>query len=140
MQAQITAVKVWDKDKNNNPLTGQYGPYVRVGIKATATNQSWDANAWLTLMCKPDAPETKLKVGMAPDIEVEQKGDFWNWKPVKHNGGGGAMTGEVVTKLFEKLNEITAKLGEFDNALKFINQQLSALEVEPAQTPDEIPF
>jgi len=76
----ISRISFFDKDKEGNQLKSKDGkPYTRCLIDTTDGRKVSGFR---------NATSAGWKVGDEVEVEVEQKGEYWNFKTVKKEGGG----------------------------------------------------
>lgn len=124
MKLKITQININWVNKEGQPYLDKYSkPYARVGIKTEQHGAKW-----LSGFAYTGSPMLSLKVGDEIEAEVEEKGQYLNFKLPKQNGG-----------------DVMKKLSELEGYIKEIHKAVMNLVVEPnepdggPEETDEIP-
>lgn len=96
---KVTRVYVSDKDRNNVPYSGKFGPYVKVGLQAEEYGQQWLSGFAKGLT---DFPAT-IQVGDEIEVEIERKmsngKEYINFHIPKEEDKTKAMVHELHSRL-----------------------------------------
>ena len=119
MKVKLTSVQRYTTDKDNQPLKTKDGrPYTRITIRCAEYGDKF-------LSGFDNFQSQNWKQGDTVDIEVEQKGEYLNFK---------------IPNKFEKLeNEITSLKLRITNLEKKVLPPVKEVPY-PAGEPDEVPF
>jgi hypothetical protein len=105
MKVKITNKSVQSANKAGAPyLDNQSRPYSRVGIQ---TEQH--GKRWLSGFAYQGSPILNWKSGDEVEIEIEEKGQYLNFKLPKINQSNGSV-GPMLEKIFAELRTINGKL------------------------------
>lgn len=125
---KITAVNITWANKENQPyLDKSQRPYARVGIQVES-----QGNKWVSGFAYKGGEALSWKSGDQVDIRIEPNGKYLNWK-MDTQKSQGALSPEVIEKLFQKLQGMDEKM---DKILKAVSDMEVVLD-EP--TPEELP-
>ena len=112
---KLLKVYINEKDKQGNLFIAKNGsPYSRVAIQTEGTGDKWASNN----IFNKQSVALYWKVGQDVDIELEENGQYLNWKFI----GGEKTTTECI---IEKLERIERK---FDLAFPGIDEEAEVLK------------
>ena len=129
MKLKITQINInWANKEGQAYLDKFQKPYARVGIKTEQHGQRW-----LSGFAYTGSPALSLKIGDEIEAEIEEKGQYLNFRLPKSQNGGDVMK----------------KLSELEGYIKEIHKAVMNLVVEPSEpdggvdgndaAPDDIP-
>lgn len=107
MQVKIANIHPYTTNKAGEPLTGQWGPYVRLSA------QFEGYQGWHSCNVKPDHPATHWKTGQTVEVEtLSMKNGYPVFTLPKRNVPMQTtpQLGKIMEQIFGKLNEISQKL------------------------------
>lgn len=108
MKIHITRVNIAWANKEGQPyLDKNQKPYARVGIQTQEHGKTW-----LSGFAYQGEKPLNWKSGDEADVEVEQKGDFTNFRLPKASSGGWSP--KMVEDLFTMLRRIEDKIDNLE--------------------------
>ena len=128
MKVTVTRVSVTDKSRDGSPIIGKYGPQIRVGLQVKEHGEKW-----LSGFMKPDKRD-HFQVGKEYELEIEQKGDFLNFRLPK--ASANPELEQRVRQSYNDIQNIIVRLVRIEKQIG-INPQDAAFPPKPSYDSDK---
>jgi hypothetical protein len=116
---------------------GQYGPQKKIVIKQSLPEGERWISGWVSLK---DFKAEKWTGGITVELDVFQKGKFWNFKlPSKDAAKDGAVNAKL-DEILEKVNAISRRLDSLGGEILFKKEDAAPGPNPPPIDDDDIPF
>ncbi len=138
MKLKITAVKHYTTNKDQQPLLDRNSrPYTRITIQ-TAEHPG----KWISGLGYQNDPQLNWKIGDEVEADVVPNGQYLNFNiPRANKANGGAVSPEVIEKLFVKLETMQQMLIKIGKKVMELNPEEPTPKVEEEEIkPEDIPF